>query len=166
MDDFGAFQTLAEFAVSLAGFAGVVVAFRRVDERLHPADGIRVFMALVPTLACALLALLPIGLELTDLSPSSIWLVAVIVHALVVLLLLSAISVRIGRLPPDAKALLSRPLTVFFYGLIGFSVVVDLLSATGWLAIPPSGAYFFALLAILFNSATVFARMVFIRPTA
>jgi len=162
----GAFETLAEFAISLAGFAGVVVVFRRSEGRLHPADGIRVFMALMPTLACAFLALLPIALELVDLPPATVWLVASIVHGTAVVSIVSAILIRVGQLTPDARSVLSRPLSAFFYTLLGLSILVNLLSATAVVGVPPVGTYFFGLLALLAVGATVFLRMVFIRPAA
>jgi len=164
--DSGAFQTLAEFAIALAGFSGVVVVFRRREGRLHPADHIRIFNALVPSLAAAFLALLPVGLDLLGLTLTASLIVSSIVHAGVVALISLAIEMRIRGLPPDARALLSRPLTLAFYFLLALSVAMNVLNAVSVLGQPRSGVYFFALLVLLAIAATVFARMVFIRPAA
>ncbi len=161
-----AFQTLAEFAIALAGFVGVVVVFRRREDRLHPADDVRVFIALLPSLAGAFLALVPVGLELFGLGLTTVSMVSSLVYAVVVSVLLLAISTRIGRVPPDARSVLSRPLTFFFYALLGSSVAANLLSAMSVLGEPGSGVYFMGILALLMTCATVFARMVFIRPAA
>ena len=166
MLDSAAYQTLAEFAIALAGFVGVVVVFRRGEGRLHPADDFRIFIALVPSLAAAFLALLPVGLDLLVLKPATTLIFSSIMYAALVVLLLLVVVVRIGRLPPDARAVLSRPLTLFFYALLGLSAATNLLNAMSLFGEPRSGVYFLGIVAILINSATVFARMVFIRPAA
>ena len=166
MDDTGAFEALVEFAIALAGFTGVVVVFRRREGRLHPADEIRVFMALLPTLACAFLALLPVGLGMLGLAPARVWLVSGIAFAAAVAAILSAISFRVSRLPQEVRGVLSRPLSVLFYLLVGSMALTNLLSATVVIGLPPAGSYFFALLTLLVVGATVFARIVFIRPSA
>lgn len=162
----GAFQTLAEFAIALAGFSGVVVVFRRREGRLHPADDIRIFNALVPSLAAAFLALLPVGLDLLGLTLEASLIIAGIVHAAVVVVISLAIEMRIRRLRPDVSAVLSRPLTLGFYFLLVVSVATNLLNAMSVLGEPRSGVYFFSVLVLLAIAATVFARMVFIRPAA
>jgi hypothetical protein len=164
--DTGAYQTLAEFAIALSGFVGLVVAFRQREGRFHPADDFRIFIALVPALAGAFLALLPVGLDMLVLEPVTTLVLSSVIYAAVVLLVLLVIAIKNGRLPPDAKAVLSRPLTLFFYALFGFSVVANLANAMSLFGEPRGGVYFLGIVAILVNSATVFARIVFIRPTA
>jgi hypothetical protein len=164
--DTGAYQTLAEFAIALAGFVGLVVVFRRREGRLHPADDFRIFIALVPCLAGAFLALLPVGLDLLVLKPATTLILSSIMYAAFVSLFLVMVAIRIGSLPPDARAVLSRPLTLFFYALIGSSVAANLANALSLFGAPYSGVYFFGIMAILVNSATVFARIVFVRPAA
>ena len=139
MIDTGAYQSLAEFAIALAGFVGVVVVFRRREGRLHPADDFRIFIALVPSLAGAFLALLPVGLDLLLLEPVTTLIVSGIMYAAVVAPLLLVVAVRAGRLPADARAVLSRPLTLFFYTLLGSSAAANLLNATSLLGEPRSG---------------------------
>ncbi len=162
----GPYQTLAEFAIALAGFVGLVVAFRRREGRFHPADDFRIFIALVPSLAGAFLALLPVGLDLLALAPATTLISSSVSYAVVVMLVLIAVVTRNRRLPPDAKAVLSRPLTMFFYALFGLAILGNLANATSLFGEPRSGVYFLGIMAILINSATVFARIVFIRPAA
>jgi hypothetical protein len=164
--DTGAYQSLAEFSIALAGFVGLVVVFRRREDRFHPADDFRIFIALVPSLAGAFLALLPVALDLLVLEPSTTWTLSSVTYAAVVLFFLVVIAIRISRLPPDARVVLSRPLTVFFYALLGSSVAANFLNALSFFGTPSSGVYFLGIMAILVNSATVFARIVFIRPAA
>jgi len=162
--DTGAYQTLAEFAIALSGFVGLVVAFRRREGRFHPADDFRIFIALIPGLVGAFLALLPVGLDMLVIEPATTLIVCSLIYAAVVLLVVVVIAIRNRRLPPDARAVLSRPLTSFFYALFGFSVLANLANAMSFFGEPRSGVYFLGIVAILVNSATVFARIVFIRP--
>lgn len=164
MDDVGALETLAEFGIALAGFTGIVIAFRRGEGSFHPIDELRVFMALVPSLMGAFLALLPVGLELVGLSSSSKWLAAGLVHAGATIAVGIAIGVRMRGLPSRDSTIISRRLTIFFYLAISLSIVVNLVSATSEQGLPPSGTYFFAVLLLLANGALVFVRLMFIRP--
>jgi len=164
--DTSPYQTLAEFSISLSGFVGLVVAFRRREGRFHPADDFRIFIALVPGLIGAFLALLPVGLDMLGLEPAVTLILSSSAYAAVVVLVLLVISMRNRRLPPDARTVLSRPLTFFFYTMFGFLVIANLANALSFFGEPRSGVYFFGIVAILINSATVFARIVFIRPTA
>jgi len=164
--DTGAYQTLAEFSIALAGFVGLVVAFRRREGRFHPADDFRIFIALVPSLAGAFLAFLPVALDLLALEPATTLTLSSVTFSATVLLFLVVVSIRRRGLPLDARAVLSRPLTAFFYALLGSSVAANLLNALSFFGAPNSGVYFLGIMAILVNSATVFARIVFIRPAA
>lgn len=152
--------------MALAGFAGIVVVFRRREGRLHPADEVRVFAALVPSLVGAFLALLPVGLELAGLTPATASRIASGVLAGVIAALTVLIDTRFRRLSPEAAVVLSRPLTRFFYLLLGAAVVGNLLNAAAALGPPNRGVPFLSIVAMLAIGATVFARMVFIRPTA
>ena len=165
MADSAAFQTLAEFGIALAGFTSIVVVFRRGGEQLHPADHFRVFSALMPSLVGAFLALVPVGLDQLGLPPATMWRVASIVLAGAAFSLVATITIQLRRLPPEASALLFRPLGIFLRILVGFSAVGGLANATGALAPPQGGLYFFAVLLLLITGAIVFVRMVFIRPT-
>jgi hypothetical protein len=163
--DSAAFQTLAEFGIALAGFTSIVVVFRRGGEQLHPADHFRVFSALVPSLVGAFLALVPVGIDLLGLPPATMWRVASIVLAGAAFSLLATTTIQLRRLPPEASALLSRPIGIFLRILGALSAVGGLANATAAFAPPQGGLYFFAVLLLLITGAIVFVRIVFIRPT-
>lgn len=164
MVDTGAFQSLAEFGIALAGFTSIVVVFGRRDGQFHPADRFRILSALVPSLGASFLALLPVGLELTGLSPSAVWRVSSLVLVVAVVSDSWLSERRRRRLPADAIALLSPRLTHFFRALRLLSFLAGLLNATGMFFAPQPGAYFFAVLCPLMLGAVVFVRMVFVRP--
>jgi hypothetical protein len=162
--DSGAFQSLAEFGIALAGFTGIVIIFGRRDGELHPADRFRILVALLPSLGGAFLALVPVGLDLAGLPASAVWRVSSL------MLVAAAVSdevhgsIRLRRLSPEARAILSSRLTGFLRALRLFAVVAGVLNATGILFDPQPGAYFFAILCPLLMGAVVFVRIVFVRP--
>jgi hypothetical protein len=162
--DSGAFQSLAEFGIALAGFTSIVVVFSRRDGEFHEADRFRIRAALVPSLGAAFLALAPVGLELTGLSPSTVWRVSSLV--LVAAVAWDSVHTyrRFRRLPPEGRAVLSSTLISFGRALRLFALVAGLLNATGMLFAPQPGVYFFAVLCPLLYGAIVFVNMVFVRP--
>jgi len=164
--DSGAFQSLAEFAIALAGFTSVVVVFSRRDGEFHPADRFRIRIALVASLGAAFLALVPVGLELTDLSPSAVWRASSLVLVAAVAWDSIHADARLRRLSPEARAVLSSQLSTFLRLLRLFAFVAGLLNATGLLFAPQPSAYFFAVLCALLYGAIAFVRMVFVRPAA
>jgi hypothetical protein len=164
--DSGAFQSLAEFGIALAGFTSVIVVFSRRDGEFHPADRFRIRVALVTSLGAAFLALVPVGLELTGLSPSAVWRVSS-------LLLVAAVAwdsihtyFRLHRLSSEARAVLSSHLSSFLRALRLFALLGGLLNATGLFFEPQPGVYFFAVVCALLYGGIVFVRMVFVRPAA
>ena len=166
MTDSGAFESLAEFAIALAGFTSVVVVFSRRDGELHPADRFRIRAALVSSLGAAFLALVPVGLELTGLPSSAVWRASSLVLVAAVAWDSIHTEVRRRRLSPNARSVLSSRISGFLRALRLFSFVAGLLNATGVLFAPQPGAYFFAVLCALLYGAIAFARMVFVRPAA
>jgi hypothetical protein len=162
--DSGAFQSLAEFGIALAGFTSIVIIFGRRDGALHPADRFRILIALVPSLGAAFLALVPVGLDLTGLPPSSVWRLSSLVLVAAVVSDEVHGEIQLRRLSAEARAILSSRLTGFFRALRLFAVVAGLLNATGILFAPQPGAYFFAVLCPLLMGAVVFVRTVFVRP--
>lgn len=165
--DLSAFESLAEFAIALAGFGSVVVVLRRGEDRMHPADRYRVLVALVPSLVAGFLALLPVGLDLTGLPRETTWLVVGCLYAVVVSALGAMIVRRALRLPLEARAVLSGRLVLINSVGVGVSIVAVLLNAATPLLGPSRGGfYFFGVLFLLVVSANAFVRMVFIRPEA
>jgi len=162
--DSGAFQSLAEFGIALAGFTSIVIVFGRRDGQLHPIDRFRILSALVPSLGASFLALVPVGLELAGLSHSTVWRVssAVLVAAVASDTMLSESRKR--RLSAESIALLSTRLTLFFRLLRLGALLAGLLNATGIVFAPQPGAYFFAVVCPLLLGAVVFVRMMFVRP--
>lgn len=157
-----ALATIAEVAVGLAGFSGIVVVLSRTYERsLTPLERYRLFILLVPSLATSFLALITLALYAADVPG----------------------AFRIGSLALAIFCLwfpASRVRkTIYFYrrvtglfqgpviwGLLGGYLVVaslSLLHAFGVIGEAPE-ILLLGLLWPLFQSAVQFARMLFIRP--
>jgi hypothetical protein len=163
----GAFETLAQFAIAQAGFASVVVVLRRKEDQFHPADGFRVFNALVPSIVAGFLALFPIGLHLIGVDEGRTWLAASLLFASVTVFLCLQILLRMKRLPPEARVIISNRVAIANSVTLGLAIVACLVNSTTTLLGPPHGGfYFFGVLALLVMGAVAFVRLVFIRPPA
>ncbi len=159
-----ALLTLAEFAIALAGFMGVVMVFRRGDAPLHPADSHRIQVGLTTTLGPAFLALLPAGLSLAGLSGEVLWRLCSTFGALFIVGYLAFEARSRHRLPPEASALLSLTVVRVANTLLGLALAMQTVNLSGlWLG-PRAGLYFLALVLSLAVGALVFVRTVFIRP--
>lgn len=73
MDQFEGLQTIAEVAVGIAGFGGIIVAITRDREDWESWDEIRIWGVLVPSISAVLLALLPLGLSSAGLASNALW---------------------------------------------------------------------------------------------
>lgn len=162
--DSGAFQSLAEFSIALAGFTGVVVIFSRGDGGFHPADRFRMLMALVPSLVAAFLAHIPVGLELTGLSPELVWRVSSLVLVAVLASEWVSSEILLRQQRPESRAVLLPLLLGLARALRLFPAGAGLLNATGLLFTPQPGAYFFSLVCLLLLATLAFVRLLFVRP--
>lgn len=160
MAESGAFQSLAEFGIALAGFTSIVIVFGRRDGDFHPADRFRVFTALVLSLGAAFLALFPVGLDLVGLSAPMVWRVS----SVVLVAYIGWYSVIAEIRPAEARVVLSSHLRNVFRTLRAAAILASILNATGVFFPPQAGVYFFAVLCPLAIGGIVFVRVVFIRP--
>lgn len=161
-----ALLTLAEFAVALAGFMGVVMVFRRAGAEFHPADSHRIQVGLAATLGPAFLALLPAGLSLAGLTSPLLWRLCSALGALFVLGYLAFETRGRKRLPTAVRALFSRTVVRILHTLLGLALVLLVINLSGLWLEPRAGLYFLALLLPLAFGALAFVRIVFIRPRA
>lgn len=159
-----ALLSLAEFAVALAGFMGVVMVFRRPEADLHPYDSHRIKISLATTLSPAFLALLPAGLSLSGLSNGILWGLCSSLGALVSIGCLALETCGRRRLPSAAKALISPTVVRIFQVLLGLSLALHVINLSAFSFEPRAGLYFLALVLSLGFGAVAFVRVVFIQP--
>ncbi len=159
-----ALLTLAEFAVALAGFMGVVMVFRRADAEFHPVDSHRIQVGLAATLGPAFLALLPAGLGLAGVPSPLVWRICSAVGALFVIAYLVFEARGRRRVLVPVRSLFSGTVVRILHVLLGVSLALLLINLSGFWLEPRSGLYFLALVLPVCFGALAFVRIVFIRP--
>ena len=161
MDYFEGLQTIAEVAVGIAGFGGIIVTITRNRDEWESWDEIRIWGVLVPSISVVLLALLPLGLSSAGLTSDALWRVA------------SGIMVAAGALSFLAfgwrfsTTLAEGPLhPVLGRVLAGGSVLNLLCQASNAVGLGFRGSfsvYYFGLLWFLVYSGLEFISLVFVR---
>lgn len=150
-------STIAEVSVAFAGFSGVVAAFGRRDPREWPFAERSRFRALIETsIAGALLALFPLALVTTPMSPAFVWhssslaLVAYVVLSAFVTYRKSRLATRGERSEISSSLLGAVALCdVLIVALNVFNLVV---AGTAW-------PFVLGLLMLVGQAAFFFARM-------
>ena len=163
MSSLDPFLTVAEIALGLTGFTGIVVVFgRRPGERVR-ADAYRLIMLLVPSLGALFLSLIPAGLQLVGMSDAGVIRLSSGLMAVYNLGSSLALAPRARRIYREARALFSGWMTAFV--AVGTVVNVTIQALNSFvLAHPSAGIYFFGLLWFLLFGSLQFARLLFIRP--
>jgi len=158
-----ALATIAEVAIGLAGFSGIVVVLSRTYERrLTPLERYRLFILLVPSLATTFLALVTLALVASDV-PGAFRIGSLLLAVFCLWFPASRVRKTIyfsQRVPDLFQASV-------IWGLLGGYLLVaslSLLHALGVIGEAPE-ILLLGLLWPLFQSAVQFARMLFIRPT-
>lgn len=163
--------TIAELALGLAGFSGVILVFGGLPETMHPVDSVRIRLLLSMSLGAMVLAMLPFGTQLLSLGDASIWRLAC--GALVAYgLLLASVLLRDLRSMSQASRLQlfgGRPrgtrscaVAVALASLGVF--VAEALHAAGGLSGSGRAVFFWGLLWLVAMAAYLFASLVFDRP--
>jgi len=161
--------TIAEIAVGLAGFAGVVAAFmHRVDT--PRADRIRFVNLFAAAFATIVLAYTPLVFLHLGVRGEDVW-----VRSSVVMLLAwfinSAIGSRVTRIFDEVdfggldgsanRVWIARSIII---GPALVNLVVQLLNVGGWWWSPSFVAYLFGLFVYVYSTMVMFVYMVLFRP--
>lgn len=155
-----ALTIVAELAVAIAGFAGIVVSLRGRVEDLSPMAAARLWRLVETSLATALFALLPLAFHHLGLPASQVWslssglFAAWLVGAFVALIRRSRGVVSAGDVPWTFNAV--------FLGVLVLAVAALLSNALG-AGSRAFGPYFAALLGYLALAGLVFARLLLAR---
>jgi hypothetical protein len=150
-------RTLAEVAVALTGFTGIVAVLgRRAGGEWTPLELLRLRMLLETSLAVLFLALLPLLLQALRPSEASLWRVGNGVQALVHAGGAAVLSLRVSRLEPSQWPSEERWLTAAFApaSLLVFAgqvaVALGALTRDGYFVYLLGLVYFVALAAVHF----------------
>ena len=161
MDHLDLLQTLAEVAVALAGFSGVVTVFgRRHTGEWDPVDRLHLSFMLETSFAVLFLSILPFALLALDLSPRSTWATMSGVFAAFLVAVDAAAFFRWRRLPSDQRL---GGIFLVCTSLGDWSVfVLQLFNA---FSAREFSLYFIGLIWLLFACALSFVRLLgFFRP--
>ena len=160
---FDALQTLAEVAIGVAGFTGVISVFRRRAGGEDALSAWRTSTILTTSLASLALATIPMGLSLVGLAEPLLWRVCSAIYLLTVSLVISDVVRRRARLPDDARIIVSgsRTYAVLLYSVAGIAAFSQVLALHPTLVANPAGLYFLATLALIGASCAIFVRTLF-----
>ena len=152
------FLTLGEIAVTLAGFASVVVVFnRRGSSTWERADISRLTGMLYSSLGAAFFSMLPVGLHRAGVSEPAAW--AVSSFALGCWMTVGVIAVsRQNRSLPSASY--SRALSLFIRASMAVAALLLLLNAFALGLSGGPAVYIFAVVLLLAISGVLFMRLV------
>jgi len=147
------FPTLGEIAVTLAGFASIVVVFnRRESGTWERADVSRLRGMLASSLYAAFFAVLPVGLHRAGVSEAAAW--SVSSFALSCFLMLGVVFIfRQNRSLPSESY--SRPLQHFMRSSVALAALLLLLNAVPLGLTGGPAAYIFAVVLLLVLSVAL-----------
>lgn len=152
------FLTLGEIAVTLAGFAGVVVVFRRRESGAwEAADLSRLRGMLGLSLGAGFFAVVPVGLHRAGASEATAWSVCSLALACWLLAVVYRVSRAARSLPASS---FSQFLTWFMLASQALAGLGLLLNAFAILLPGGPAAYIFAVVLMLTNSGVLFMRLV------
>jgi hypothetical protein len=155
--------TIAEIAVGLAGFSGVVAGFLQRGG-LSAADRLRFISLFITVFATLVLAFIPIALAYGDFQDESIWRLSSIVMMLAGIAGFVSIPFAMHRMRKEIAPSLLAPILVLVPPLINF--VVQLMNAGAWIWQPNFVPYLIGMLLCLFEAGLIFVFIVLFRPPA
>jgi hypothetical protein len=159
-----ALSTAAQIAVTLAGFAGVVVVFRR--ESVHdwsPVDKLRLRLLLTNSILPLVLCMVGLLLLTIRPVPADIWKWGSGFAFVVSLLFGITMTKHFRRL--DVRELQSEPLTRFVFYLFGtVGIAANLLQLYNAAFLGAFWPFFAGIVVQLVTGMFQFARMILLRP--
>lgn len=160
----GSLQTIAEISIGLAGFSGLIIAFRKGSGPLTEVQKYRLQVLLSLAFGAMFLSLLPELCFWFGADSNDVWLfssVCLSLYSVVFLIWWLRASLRIKNMSPDLfnwfafSRMVTGHIVVLFMQLsVIFSIIEFASSAT----------YVAALIWYLLHSAQQFTRMLFVQP--
>jgi hypothetical protein len=155
--------TIAELAIGLAGFSGVVVAFAYRGQ-LEPIDRMR-FIALFSTaISTAIFAFLPFVFARGGFSEATTWRCSSALLLTWSIVFGIPVGSRLRRTAIDVSAAASPAVIFAVWGLAMTNMVLQLLNAIGSPFTPGPLPYIGGLLILIVFSAVFFSFLVLFRP--
>ena len=162
--DTGILSTIAEIALALAGFSGIVVAFTREPGQLTDLESYRLTLLFGPSLGAVFLALLPWALSHSGLEGEEIWRLASGIMAAYTVVLVCRLIGPTRRFLREARDIFDLRLLIPI--ALGHVVNggVQAANALGGFGIRSQAVFVWGLLWLVFHAAHQFSRILFKRP--
>ncbi len=153
--------TIAELAVGLAGFAGLVVSFNHRGG-LHATDRYRFIALFSLALFAALLAFVPFGFHHAGLASAALWRASsgVILASSVFAAWWLGVYLR-PEFAPDENP--PKAFSIALFAIPTFNVLLQVANLVGWPAKPGALAYVAGLILWLAVPALIFALLILYR---
>jgi hypothetical protein len=156
--------TIAQLAVGVTGFSGIVIAFNRAPGRLNKFEAFRIQILFMNSLAAMFLSLLPFAFYYLNWSDTIIWqtgsgLIAIFEFVFLAIFLSSA-----RRFWRPYREVFNVAIFIFFATVHTLNALLQLLGVFGWNAGRGLSIFLLGLLWLLFHSAFQFGRILFVQP--
>jgi hypothetical protein len=162
MDPPDTLSTVAEIALGLAGFTGLLVVLGRQPGGFSPSEAFRLLILLVASLSALFLALIPLALHDSGLSGFVLWRVSSLIMAGSILASAGFLVRRVRSFQRGDSEAYSPVILVLISTGAGLVFVAQILNASGVLGSPSPGAYSFGLLFFIAAGAVQFVRILFV----
>ncbi len=163
LDGADALTTIAEVAVGLAGFSGVVAVLGRQPGEFSRVEAGRLVVLLLSSLGALFFALIPFALFPLGLNPVSVWRTTSGLVAVFALSHLAVSYTELRRVRREAPEIYSRSVAGTHFTILVVVLLLQLVGVAkgGELAL---SLYIFGLLGLLAVAAFQFVRILFVRP--
>ena len=150
--------TIAELAIGLAGFSGVVVAFNR-GGGLRPTDRFRFIALFTSALSVLVVAFVPFGFHHAGQTGRVLWMGSSAVQLVSWLAIFLVLGIRF-RPEFDTDEQLSNWVSVPLYGLSSLIPILQFANLMGWPMEPGPLLYLAGLILWLVSTCFLFALLV------
>ena len=155
--------TIAEIAIALAGFSGVVVAFAH-QGRLTRLDRWRFGSLLAVAMSAVATAFVPSILHYAGLTGPPVWRIASATFLVISIPFFVVLVPRVARIAIDAGATPPKAFILPTFGLSALNLAAQLCNVLGWPTEPGPALFLFGLVGWLIVSAIFFGLLVLGRP--
>jgi hypothetical protein len=166
MDQYDALILVAELALGISGFSGVVVALGTSLGDWPEVDRLRLAALLAAGIGALFLVLIALLLIMLDVDGDRVWRISSILmsaHGLGVMFTIVPRAWAITRDTSGMKSPYSVAVFIPVVFMLCINIVVQLVNATGILNRDPFGIFFAGLVILLLISGVQFLRLLFVK---
>lgn len=157
--------TIAQLALGLAGFSGVVIALDHEPTQISRVGAFRLNVLLLTSGGAMFLAIAPLGLQHFGLSEAEIWKLASILQAIFALgflLWFWPATLATRKIAPE---IFHTTVMMTYFGGNLLNLVLQIIAALGLVENQAIGIYLLGLMWLLFNSFLQFRRMLLVHQS-